>query len=142
MLIRSVFLSWTVREVPPTVALVLSFTASLSATAPVFGADQGGFSAGEFARYRNQQTLELEWEQAARAPSRATQSPEDARSQRRGLEAERRHQRQLLELQRKKVQVERVKRRPMPRPEVSRVITLQRLGRAQASERLSRKLLR
>ncbi len=106
------------------------------------GAGDDGISPAEFQAYKNRQELALEHEQALHAERSAPASPEETRRQRRRFEAERIHQRQLLELQRRRIAAERIRLRPVPRPNSSRGIVLQRLKRAQASERLSRKLLR
>ncbi len=114
----------------------------LCATPAAYAADGGEISPSEFDRYQRQQELELEHEQALRAERSAPQSPEEAKRQRRQFEAERFRQRLLLEQQRRRLAAERARLRPMPRRESSRVETLQRLHREQASEQLSRKLLR
>lgn len=124
------------------VTLGVLSVATLCSTPLAHAADGGGISSGEFKRYQNQQELELEREQALDADLSAPQSLEETRIQRRRFEYERIWQRQLLERQRRWVGAERAKSRRMPRSESSRGLTLQRLRREQASERLGRELLR
>jgi hypothetical protein len=107
-----------------------------------YGADTGGVSPSEFNRYEAQRELELEREQAVRAELNAPKSPEQIRSQQQQFEAERLHQRQLLERQRRWVAGERAKSRLSPHRGSSRGITLQQLQREQSSERLGRQLAR
>ena len=115
---------------------------ALWAMPSAYGAGDDGLSPGEFEVYQSRQELALEHEQALHAARSAPRGTEEARRQRRRFDAERNHQRQLLERQRRRVAAERVRLRPLPRPNSSRGIVLQRLKRGQASERLSRKLLR
>ena len=124
------------------VALVVSSIAIGCSIPLAYGAGDGDISPGQFQRYESEQELELEREQGVHAELNAPGSPEATRRQHRRFEAERLHQRQLLERQRRSLGAQRVRPRPMPRPGSSRGITLQRLQREQASERLGRKLSR
>ncbi|MDX1527211.1 MAG: hypothetical protein R3337_01215 [Gammaproteobacteria bacterium] len=116
--------------------------AALCAIPSAYGAGDDAISLGEFEIYQRRQELALEHEQALHAARSAPASAEEPRRQRRRFEAERIHQRQLLEHQRRRIAAERLKLRPLPRLKSSRGVIRQRLNRAQASERLSRKLLR
>ncbi|MDH3316378.1 MAG: hypothetical protein OER43_11520 [Gammaproteobacteria bacterium] len=124
------------------IAVAVLSLVTLSSTPLAYGADEGGVSLNKFQRYQSHQELELEREQAFHAELNAPQSREGERRQRQRFEAERIWQRQLLERQRKQVTAERGRSRPMPRLGPSTGIVLQRLQREQASERLSRELLR
>lgn len=132
----------TLTKVKIPIAVVVLSVTTLCSTPSAYGAGDDGLSPGDFTRYQSQQELELEREQALQAERSGPQSPEGTRHQRRRFEAERIRQRQLLERQRRWIGAERVRLRPMPNTGSSRGITLQRLRREQASERLSRKLLR
>lgn len=126
------------------IALVGCSIATLCKIPLAYAAGDGGVSPAEFQRYQSQQELELEREQALHAERNSPKSPEETRRQRRRFEAERLGQRQLLEHQRRWIAAERARARSRPSPRVgsSRGLTLQRLRREWASERLSRKLLR
>ncbi len=123
-------------------ALGMISAAALCAMPSAYGAGDDGISPAEFQVYQSRQESELKHEQALHAERRVPRSTEETQRQRRRFEAERIHQRQLLERQRRWVGAERIRLRSVPRPQSSRGIVLQRLRRAQASERLSRKLLR
>lgn len=124
------------------VASSVLLMAALCMTPPAYGAGDSGVSPAEIQRYQRQRELELKREQDLRADLSSPQSREETRRQRRRFEFERLHQRQLMERQRSRVGAERVRLRPASRAGSIRGITLQRLRREQASERLSRKLLR
>lgn len=126
------------------IALVGFLIATLGKMPLAYAAGDGGVSPAEYQRYQSQQELEHEHEQAFYAERNAPKSPEETQRQRRRFEAERFRQRQLLERQRRQIAAERARARPRPSTRVgsSRGLTLQRLRREQASERLSRKLLR
>ncbi len=123
-------------------ALGVISAAALWAIPSAYGAGDDEISSGEFEIYQRRQELALEHEQALHAERSAPRSSEESRRQRRRFEAERIHQRQLLERQRRQLAAERIRLRPAPRPKSSRGIVRQRLKRAQESQRLSRKLLR
>jgi hypothetical protein len=106
------------------------------------GDGRSGISPSEFQRYRSQQEFELEREQALRSRLNAPQSIEEAERQRGQFERERSRQDLLLERQRRRLASEGAESPSVPRLEASQGITLQRLQREQASERLSRKLTR
>ena len=116
--------------------------AALCVMPPAWGAGDGVISPAELQAYQSRQELALKHEQVLHAARSAPRTNEEWRRQRQRFEAERIHQRQLLERQRRRIAAERLRLRPAPRPESSRGFDLQRLRRAQASERLSRKLLR
>lgn len=116
--------------------------AALWATPSAYAAGDDGISPAEFQAYKNRQEVVLEHEQALHTARSAPASAEERRRQQRRFAAERIHQRQLLERQRRRVAAERRRLRPVARPKFSRGTVLQRQRRAQASERLSRKLLR
>ncbi len=124
------------------IALVVVSAAALCSMTPAYGAGDDGISPAEFQAYKNRQEQALEHEQALHAARSAPASAEETRRQRQRFEAERIYQRQLLERQRRRVAAERIRLRPVARPKSSRGTVLQRQRRAQASERLSRKLLR
>ncbi len=123
-------------------ALGVISAAALWAMPLACGAGDDGIFPGEFEIYQRRQELALEHEQALHAERSNPRSDKESRGQRRQFEAERTHQRQLLERQRRQVAAERIRLRPVPRPKSYRGIVLQRLKRTKASERLSRKLLR
>ena len=127
---------------PMSRALGVISAAALCATPLAYGAGDDVISPAEFQAYQSRQELALKHEQALHAERSAARSNEETRRQRLRFDAERIHQRQLLERQRRWVATERTRLRPVPRPKSSRGIALKRLKRAQASERLSRKLLR
>jgi hypothetical protein len=124
------------------VSLFALSVATLCSIPSAYGADTGGVSPSEFNRYQVQQELELGREQAVHGELNAPKSAKQIRSQQQQFEAERLHQRQLLERQRSWVAGERAKSRLSPHRGSSRGITLQQLQREQSSERLSRELAR
>ena len=124
------------------IALRVMSVAVVGALPLVYAAGDNSFSPSEFQRYQSRQELALEHEQSLHEERNPPASPEETQRQRRRFEAERIHQRQLLERQRRRVAAERVRLRPVSASKSSRGITLQQLNREQASERLSRKLLR
>lgn len=122
--------------------LRVASVAALCAMPSAYGAGDDEISPGEFESYQRRQALALEHEQALHAARSSPRTSEEVRQQQRRFAAERIHQRQLLERQRRRIAAERLRLGPVPRPRSSRGIVRQRLNRAQAGERLSRKLLR
>jgi hypothetical protein len=120
----------------------LVFAALLGLAPLAYGAGGGGVSPSEFTRHQSEQALGLKREQALRARPSASQSPADARRERRRLGGERFRQRLLLDQQRRWVASERAKTHSVSRPLPSRGKIFQRLRTEQASERFSRKLTR